>query len=49
MSTIVTKCSCKHDFQDENYGKQMRLYNLMGDKKDDHGKCTVCGTIKKLK
>lgn len=39
----VLKCSCKSDFQDKTYGKNMRLFNEIG--KDGTGgyRCTVCG------
>jgi len=44
----ILKCSCKHDYQDERYGKNMRLYNLMlKDGKDNGWRCTVCGNVKK--
>ena len=41
--TKVMQCSCTSDFQDKEYGKNMRLFNSMG--KDDKGgwRCTVCG------
>ncbi len=39
------QCTCKSEFQDELYGKKMRVHNSCGDNK---GKCTgyrytVCG------
>lgn len=40
----VMKCSCKHEFQDEKYGKGMRVFNPTG-KGSDQGSgyiCTVC-------
>jgi len=38
---VKKKCSCDHKFQDEKYGKQIRIHNvsLSGTK----CKCTVCG------
>ena len=42
----IMKCSCKHEFQDEKYGKGNRIFNPAG-KGSDQGKgyrCTVCGT-----
>ena len=41
----IMKCSCKHEFQDEKYGKGNRIFNPAG-KGSDQGKgyrCTVCG------
>lgn len=41
----VMKCSCKHEFQDNKYGKGMRVFNPAG-KGSDQGSsyiCTVCG------
>lgn len=37
--TKIMRCTCKHEFQDEVYGKGMRLFNE-GIK---HYTCTVCG------
>lgn len=39
MNTIVVKCSCKNDYQDKCYGKNLRVANV-GEKL---AKCTVCG------
>lgn len=36
----VRSCSCKNEFQDEKYGKGMRLKN----KTTSGFRCTVCGT-----
>lgn len=38
--TKVLKCKCESKFQDETYGKGMRLHNLNSDKNKAH--CTVC-------
>ena len=35
----IMKCSCKHEFQDEKYGKGHRLFNPAG----KGYRCTVCG------
>lgn len=44
-TTKIAKCDCKSEFQDQLYGKGMRLFNLRDQKKHPHeGKCTVCGT-----
>jgi hypothetical protein len=42
--TKILPCNCQHKFQDETYGKGMRLHNLGEDKKK--AKCTVCGTVR---
>lgn len=39
----VMQCSCKHDFQDQQYGKGMRLFNEIGKGGNDGYRCTVCG------
>lgn len=39
---LIKKCSCKHAYQDQKYGKGNRVFNC----KLDRGKlptCTVCG------
>ena len=43
--TGLIKCTCKSEYQDEKYGKNIRLANLKGDIKNTDGKahCTVCG------
>lgn len=41
--TIIMKCTCKHEQQDEMYGKGMRVHNLGGKTtKDGLYYCTVC-------
>ena len=40
--TTTMKCSCKSDYQDEHYGKGVRVYNVAGKDKDKR-RCTVCG------
>ena len=35
-STNIRKCSCKHEWQDEKYGKGMRVFT-------PGNKCTSCG------
>ena len=39
----VISCSCKHEFQDQQYGKGMRLFNEMGKDQNSSYRCTVCG------
>lgn len=41
MNTTIKKHTCKHEYQDKIYGKQMRLINISG-KDRTQGKCTVC-------
>lgn len=43
-STEIKLCSCKHEFQDKQYGEKKRLHNPTG--KGEY-KCTVCGSVKK--
>ena len=44
-ATIVRKCNCESKFQDERYGKGMRLMNLKDPgKHKNEAVCTVCGT-----
>lgn len=41
--TVIRACTCKHEFQDKEHGKQMRVHNVG---KDDKLTCTVCGSRK---
>ena len=43
--TKELKCTCKSEFQDEMYGKGVRLFNSCGDNKGKVTvyRCTVCG------
>jgi hypothetical protein len=45
MSTQVKKCSCKSEFQDKEYGKDMRLLN---ENEKGGGACTVCGAVQRV-
>lgn len=38
--SIIMKCSCKHEFQDKQYGPGMRVHNVSESKKEAY--CTVC-------
>jgi hypothetical protein len=40
VGTEIKQCTCTHKFQDETYGKGMRVHNIAGDGKSS--KCTVC-------
>lgn len=42
METEVRPCTCKHEFQDREYGRGMRVHNLGKDK----ARCTVCSAEK---
>ena len=43
--SIVQKCTCEHDFQDEKYGKGMRLKNMCV----KGARCTICEKISDMK
>jgi len=43
--TKVLKCTCVQDFQDETYGKNMRVHNATA--KEDVFRCAVCNTERK--
>lgn len=44
-NTRVMQCTCRHPFQDERYGQNMRVHNAM--RKPRPGwRCTVCLKIK---
>lgn len=43
----ILKCTCKHEFQDATYGKEMRVHNL--NKDAVKGKCSVCNNIRDAK
>lgn len=45
--TKELKCNCEHKFQDETYGKYIRVHNQAGSDKDIKYRCTVCGSVKK--
>lgn len=41
-ATKVLRCTCKHEFQDERYGRGKRLHNKLADKATYDWRCTVC-------
>jgi hypothetical protein len=43
MPTEVKNCDCKHAYQDKQYGKNKRVWNIGATKKS----CTVCGKSEK--
>ena len=42
--TKVMSCTCQHECQDQKYGKQKRVHNLMAKKigTKEQYRCTVC-------
>lgn len=42
---MIKKCNCESKFQDERYGKGMRVHNECASK-DGKYRCTVCGKEK---
>jgi hypothetical protein len=38
----VLPCSCEHEYQDQIYGKKMRLHNAWGGRSFKGWRCTVC-------
>ena len=43
--TIILKCSCRSEYQDEKYGKDRRIHNIS--QKGNGSKRTSCGNIKR--
>lgn len=47
--SIIKACLCEHDFQDQQNGRGMRVFNPIG--KNEKGtssgthRCTVCGRV----
>lgn len=39
---MIKKCTCKNHYQDDKYGKRMRVKNQTA-KKPPTYRCTVCG------
>ena len=49
--TKIVKCNCENSYQDEKYGKRMRVMNetRKGEKNGESVyRCTVCGTEKRF-
>ena len=38
----IAKCTCKHEYQDKQYGKDNRVFNP---KLKNEMRCTVCGKV----
>ena len=46
--TVIKRCKCSHEYQDKEYGKSLRVFNLC--KRGEGyftGRCTVCGEEKR--
>lgn len=43
-ATVIKSCICEHAFQDKQYGKGNRVFNISG-KEDSKLKCTVCNRM----
>lgn len=39
---MIAKCVCENKYQDELYGKGKRVFNPMGLKGKNGGRCTSC-------
>lgn len=47
VRTKTMGCKCKHEYQDEKYGKGVRVHNMALKKNGDpKWRCTVCGAEK---
>jgi len=41
---MIKTCDCRHEYQDEKYGKGKRVFNKgIGSKDQPIYRCTVCG------
>ncbi len=45
----VLKCNCKHAYQDELYGHNMRAHNVVPQPSSVEYRCTVCNSTRKEK
>jgi hypothetical protein len=39
---MIALCTCKHEFQDEKYGKGLRVFNRCGKEEKGRARCTAC-------
>jgi len=46
VATEIKNCTCESKFQDEKYGKNMRVYNKTKKQDGKIYRCTVCGKEK---
>lgn len=46
-NTVIKSCTCRHDYQDEVYGKGKRVMNRTSLKKvsTPRARCTVCQAV----
>ena len=46
--SAIKKCNCEHKYQDEKYGKGMRVMNELKSKQGvpQEYRCTVCGRVR---
>ena len=42
--TRIAACTCSHAFQDDRYGKQQRVHNMMKESVPQKWRCTVCSS-----
>lgn len=51
MKTYIIDCNCKHEFQDNTYGKQKRVAtpSTKSTENTREVSCTVCGKTKVVK
>ena len=45
-NTFSCPKKCKSEFQDERYGKDLRIFTVLAEKTVGEKRCTVCGTVK---
>ena len=43
----IMACKCENAFQDEKYGKKMRVHNQCGKDTAKEWRCTVCTDVKR--
>ena len=51
MATAKVSCSCKHEWQDKEHGKGVRVANArppVKDRSDIEVRCTVCKTLHRI-
>lgn len=41
-NTALARCSCENEYQDQRYGKGVRVWNRGGSKERPKFTCTVC-------
>ena len=51
MATLILHCTCKHDYQDKEYGYGMRVHNgcKLSTTSGNGWRCTVCGNVQEMK